>query len=86
MESDVRNVDPFAGVEIETVGGVLRTVTVEVTDVLAPSASVTRAVIVCVPLDSLRENVPPSPICPSRLDVHTIDAVRSPSVASPALP
>lgn len=86
MASLVRNAAALTGDVIETEGGVLATVTMTDADDRRPSESVTVAVIVCVPLESFRENVPPSPICPSRFEVHTIEPVRSPSSASLALP
>lgn len=62
--------------------------TVTETDALPvkPPLSVTDAVIVCVPTLSVREKLPPVPICPSRLDVHTRLAVRFPSCVSLAEP
>ena len=46
----------------------------------------TLAVITCVPVVSVRENAPPVPIEPERLDVHSRLAVRLPSCESLAVP
>jgi hypothetical protein len=69
---------PSDGAVIEIVGGVFATVIEVVVDVVAPSASVTLAVMTCAPFESLRVNVPPVPIEPSRLDVHRMEPVREP--------
>src|SRR5436190_20346788 len=55
-------------------------------EAVAPALSVTLAVIVCTPDDSVLENDPPLPSCPSRLDVHRMAPVRLPSCASLAEP
>src|SRR6266699_1951845 len=48
--------------------------------------SVTRAVIVCVPLLNDREKLPPFPITPSMLEVQTSFEVKLPSRRSEAFP
>ena len=62
------------------------TVTVMEALFVLPPESVTDAVIVCVPLVNVREKLPPVPIVPSRLEVQTSFAVRSPSSGSDAEP
>ena len=85
IRSVVLNVVPFAGLEIEIVGGVLPTVTVTDTVAVAPSESVIEAVIVWVPFVSPLVKVPPVPSAPSRLDVHAIEPVRLPCSKSHGL-
>jgi hypothetical protein len=72
------NVEPFAGLEIEMVGGVLPTVTAMDAVAVDPSASVIDAVIVWVPFVSRLVKFVPVPIAPSRLEVHAIEPVRLP--------
>jgi hypothetical protein len=61
-----------------TTGGVFVTV-IDATAVLVdPSASVIDAVIVCDPFERRLVKLPPVPIVPSVLDVHTIEPVRLP--------
>ena len=62
--------------------------TLSVIDVVPPSPplSVTEAVIVCVPADSVREKLPPLPMGPSMFDAHLKPEVRFPSCASDAEP
>ena len=68
-----------------TVEGRIATVTVDVA--VAPSRSVTTAVRVCVPSERLGTSSSwPVPSAPSRLDVHRMVALRSPSSASEASP
>ena len=78
MVSAVLKVDPLAGDAIVTVGGVFATVIVTCAVAVAPSASVTLAVITCVPFDSRFVNAVPVPRAPSRLDDHAIDPVSDP--------
>ena len=69
---------PFSGDEIETAGGVFATVTVTWVDRVAPSASVTVAVMTCVPFESRLVKLAPAPMAPSLLDVHERDPLRVP--------
>ena len=62
------------------------TVIVAKADPLSPPLSLTDAVIVCTPIDSVRVNEGPLPMTPSRLDVHCTADERSPSCASLAEP
>ena len=78
MSSLVLNEAPLAGLVKLTMGGVFATVMLTVADVVAPSASVTDAVIVCVPFVSRRENVAPEPSEPSRLEDHAMELLRLP--------
>src|SRR5258708_2631850 len=55
-------------------------------DPTSPRASETVAVIRCVPEESVLENEPPVPICPSRFEVHFRLEVRFPSWVSLAEP
>jgi hypothetical protein len=84
--STVLNVAPFAGLDMEIVGGVLPTVTVTDAVAVDPSASVIDAVIVCVPFDRRLVKLPPLPMVPSRLEVHVIEPVRLPCSKSLADP
>jgi hypothetical protein len=79
------NVAPFAGLDMEIVGGVLPTVTVTDAVAVDPSASVIDAVIVCAPFDRRLVKLPPLPIAPSRLEVHVIEPVRLPCSKSHGL-
>ena len=86
MTSPGVNVAPSAGARISTVGGAFTT-TVSSAVARLPPASVTEAVMVCVPEPRLpTSSVPPVPRTPWRLDVQVIAAVRLPSSASAALP
>ena len=62
------------------------TATTPETLVQNPPLSLTDAVIVCTPIDSVRVNEGPLPMTPSRLDVHCTADERSPSCASLAEP
>ena len=82
---------PLAGAVMLTTGAVLLgvalvTVTVRVADPVRPPLSVTAAVIVCVPTDSVRDRLPPVPNAPSRFDVQVSAVVRLPSCVSLAVP
>jgi hypothetical protein len=74
----VVKLDPPAGLEIETVGGVLATVIVVEALAVPPSASVTLAVMTCVPFVSFLVMVPPEPSAPSLLDDQAMDPVSEP--------
>jgi hypothetical protein len=65
---------------IEFTIDVVAEMTVIETDAVAdtPSASVTLAVMTCEPAVSFFVKLPPVPIWPSRLDVHTIADVNDP--------
>ena len=77
---------PSAGAEMLTLGAAL-TVMVMASESWSPPASVTLAVMTWVPADSAAVATdPPVPMAPSRLDVHAMLAVRSPSSASFAEP
>jgi hypothetical protein len=78
MSSLVLKEAPFAGVVRLTVGGVFPTEIVTVAVVVAPSASVTDAVIVWGPFVSRLESVAPDPSAPSRLDDQVIELLRLP--------
>lgn len=77
---------PFAGLVRLTVGGVFPTVIMAVAVIVAPSASVIDAVIVCVPFVSRFESVAPEPSAPSRLDHQAIELLRFPWSKSLAVP
>jgi len=62
--------------------GAAATITTTWLDPTRPPESVTLAVIVCVPLESVLENEPPVPIWPSMFDVHFKLPVRTPSSVS----
>ena len=81
--------EPFAGAVIVTVGAVFAASTVMLiwAEPLRLPLSVTDAVIVCVPTDSVdTPNVAPLPIAPSRFELHDKLDVRSPSSVSLPLP
>src|SRR5262249_47118075 len=79
---------PGAGAVIVTTGGafVVPTRTTIVALPARPPASVTLAVTVCRPSDSVAVTEGPVPSAPSRLDDHRMRAPRFPSCASRALP
>src|SRR5436309_16102307 len=80
---------PLPGLLIDTTGGVFGlgpTVTVTVAEPALPAESVTRAIMLCVPLLSAFWKLPPLPICPSRSEVQTRVAVKLPSSWSEAEP
>src|SRR5689334_2240893 len=91
-EAPCTTFDPFVGLTMVTTGAVLTgggwTIErlIECAS-LNPPWSVTLAVITCAPTLRLPvENDEPVPICPSRLEVQTIEALRLPLSGSVALP
>ncbi len=77
--------DPSSGAVIVTVGAVL-TVTLMEADPLRPPLSLTEAVMVWVPAESVLEKDPPLPIKPSKVETQLNPKVRSPSSGSLAAP
>jgi hypothetical protein len=69
---------PLLGLWIDTVGALLPTLTDTDVETVSPSASVICAVITWMPIGSDRVRFPPVPRPPERLDVQTIELVRSP--------
>ena len=89
ITSPSATVEPFAGAVMLTVGGVFTALTVRVTcsEALSPPLSVTEAVIVCSPADSVSVTKdPPLPMTPSTLELQDRLPVRSPSSRSTAVP
>ena len=79
------NAEPSLGATIRSWGGAFTTTTTCASAVFPPR-SATEALIVCVPECRLAtSSVPPVASGPSRLDVHAIAAVRSPSSTSVAV-
>ena len=85
MVSEVRAPAPSVGACIEIVGAELETEIVIDVDPVAPSASVTLAVMMWVPFGSERTKLPPVPMGPAMSELQRMDPVRSPSSKSLAV-